>query len=124
MVTRLSDKLRKYLNGTQELGVCQAFRPSERQRRLQYHREMNMWQKIQRQAYEGSISSYIAQESTVLYGTGSIYYLYTGDDSSPRRQVSTFGSYKQEMEIPRLEVLDPVGLDHTIRRFRSEAPPS
>ena len=124
MVTRLSDKLRKYLNGTQELGVCQAFRPSERQRRLQYHRETNMWQKIQRQAYEGSTASYIAQESTVLYGTGSIYYLYTGDDSSPRRQVSTFGSYKQEMEIPGLEVLDPVGLDHAIRRFRSEAPPS
>ncbi len=124
IVTRLSGKLRKYLSGTQELGVCEAFRPSERQIGLQHHRQIDMWRTIQRQAYERSIASYLAQESTVLYGTGSIYYLYTGDDSSPRRQVSKFGSYKQEMEIPRLEVLDPVGLDHAIRRFRSETPPS
>ncbi|MDE0221323.1 MAG: hypothetical protein OXJ90_18795 [Spirochaetaceae bacterium] len=122
MVTRLSDKLRKYLSGIQEAGFCEAFRPSERQLGLQHHRETNMWQTIQRQAYERSIASVLAQESTVLYGTGSIYYLYTGDDSSPHRQVSTFGSYKQEMEIPRLEVLDPVGLDHALRRFRSEVP--
>ena len=124
MVTRLSDKLRKYLSGTQELGFCEAFRPSERQIRLQHHQQINMWRTKQRQAYERSIASYIAQESTVLYGTGSIYYLYTGDDSSPRRQVSKFGSYKQELEIPRLEVLDPVGLDRAVRRFWSEARPS
>ena len=124
MVTRLSDKLRKYLSGTQKLGVCEAFRPSERQIGLQRRRQIDMWRTIQRQAYERSIASYLAQESTVLYGTGSIYYLYTGDDSNPRRQVSKFGSYKQEMEIPRLEVLDPVGLDRAIRRFQSETPPS
>ena len=124
MVTRLSNDLRTYLRGIQECGTCKAFWPSERQRRLQDYRQMDMWRTIQRDAYERSIASYIAQKSTVLYGTGSIYYLYIGDESTPRRQVSSFASHRQEMEVPGLEVLDPVGLDYAIGRFQSEAPSS
>ena len=122
MVTRLSNDLRTYLAGIRECGVCKAFWPSERQRRLQDYRQMDMWRTIQRDAYEGSIASYIAQKSTVLYGTGSIIYLYIGDESVPRRQVSSFASHRHEMEIPRLEVLDPVGIDSDILRFQSEVP--
>lgn len=124
MVTRLSSDLRKYRGGVRERGICKAFWPSERQRRLQDYRQMDMWREIHRDAYERSIASYIAQKSTVLYGTGSIIYLYIGDESTPRRQVSSFASHRHEMEIPRLEVLDPVGLNHAIRRFRSEEPSS
>ena len=124
MVTRLSSDLRTYLGGIRGRGICKAFRPSERQRRLQDYRQMDMWRTIQRDAYERSIASYISQKSTVLYGTGSIYYLYIGDESVPRRQVSSFASHRQEMEIPRLEVLDPVGLDYAIHRIQSEAPSS
>ena len=123
-VTRLSKNLSRYLKEIQESGVCEVFCPSERQRTLQYHRQMDMWRTIQREAYERSIASYIAAKSQVLYGSGSVYYLYTGDDSSPRRQVSSFISHRHQMEIPRLEVLDPVSLDYTIRRFQSETPPS
>ena len=122
MVTRLSNDLRTYLRGIQECGTCKAFWPSERQRRLQDYRQMDMWRTIQRDAYERSIASYIAQKSTVLYGTGSIYYLYIGDESTPRRQVSSFASHRQEMEVPRLEVLDPVGLDYAIGRFQIRSP--
>ena len=122
MVTRMSNDLQVYLGGIRECGICKAFRPSERQRRLQDYRQMDMWRTIQREAYERSIATYIAQKSTVLYGTGSIYYLYIGDDSVPRRQVSSFASHRQEMEIPRLEVLDPVGIDCAIRLLQSEAP--
>ena len=124
MVTRLSNDLRTYLGGIRECGICKAFWPSERQRRLQDYRQMDMWRTIQRDAYERSIVPYIAQKSTVLYGTGSINYLYIGDEITPRRQVSSFASHRHEMEIPRLEVLDPVGLDYAIRRFQSEAPSS
>ena len=124
MVTRMSSDLRRYLGDIGECGICKAFWPSERQRRLQDYRQMDMWRTIQRDAYERSIASHIAQKSTVLYGTGSINYLYIGDESAPRRQVSSFTSHRHEMEIPRLEVFDPLGLDYAIRRFQSEAPSS
>lgn len=124
MVTRMSNDLQAYLEGIRDCGICKAFRPSERHRRLQDYRQMDMWRRIQRDAYEHSIASFIAHKSTVLYGTGSITYLYIGDKSVPKRQVSSFASHKQEMEIPRLEVLDPVGIDYATRRLQSEAPAS
>ena len=81
-------------------------------------------QNIQREALRGSIVSKIAHQAVVLYGTGTIYYMYTSDESEPHRQESNFASFQQTIDIPRLEVFDPVGLDFALRRFRAEPPPS
>ena len=81
-------------------------------------------QGIQKKALRGSIVSQIAHQSVVLYGTGTIYYMHTNDGSRPHRQEASFGRFQQTIEIPRLRVFDPVGLDFALSRFRAEPPPS
>lgn len=123
-VERLSQEIGTYLKRLGQHGLCDAFRPSERERQLQHYRLSDTMDKIQREAFKRSIISKIAHRSLVLYGTGSINYVEVGDESQPRRQVSSFSSVTQAYEIPRLNVLDPVRLDFAIRSLRTEPPPS
>ena len=123
-VERLSQDVGKYLKRLGQHGLCDAFRPSERERQLQHYRLSDSMDQIQRDAFEHSIASKIAHRSLVLYGTGSVYYVYSGDESQPRRQVSPFSSFEQTIEFPRLSVLDPVGLHCTTLSLHSEPRPS
>ena len=123
-VERLSQDVGTYLKGLEQHGLCDAFRPSERERQLQHYRLSDTMDKIQREAFNRSIISKIAHRSIVLYGTGSINYVDVGDESQPRRQVSSFSSVTQAYELPRLHVLDPVGLDFATLSLRSEPRPS
>ena len=124
VVKRLERRVNSYLKGLGKHGICSAFRPSEREYRYQQYKQFDLMQGIQRDALRGSIVSQIAHQSVVLYGTGTIYYMHTNDESGPRRQEAPFGSFQQTIEIPRLTVFDPVGLDFALSRFRAEPPPS
>ena len=124
MVKRLERRVNSYLKGLGKHGICSAFRPSEREYRYQQYKQLDLMQGIQRDALRGSIVSQIAHQSVVLYGTGTIYYMHTNDESGPHRQEAPFGSFQQTIEIPRLTVFDPVGLDFALSRFRAEPPPS
>ena len=123
-VERLSQDVGKYLKRLGQHGLCDAFRPSERERQLQHYRLSDSMDQIQRDAFEHSIASKIAHRSLVLYGTGSVYYVYSGDESQPRRQVSPVSIFRQTIEFPRLSVLDPVGLHFTTLSLRLEPRPS
>ena len=123
-VERLSQDVGKYLKRLRQHRLCDAFRPSERERQLQHYRLSDSMDQIQRDASEHSIASKIAHQSLVLYGTGSVYYVYSGDESQLRRQVSSFSSFEQTIEFPRLSVLDPVGLHFATLSLRSEPRPS
>lgn len=124
MVKRLERRVKSYLKKLRKHGVCSAFRPSEREYRYQQHKQLDLMQGIQRNALRGSIVSQIAHQSVVLYGTGTINYMHTDGESGPHRQEAPFGSFQQTIEIPRLTVFDPVGLDSALNRFRAEPPPS
>ena len=122
-VRRLSRAIEQYLKDLGQSGTCKAFRPSERARQLQGFRQADFSRRVQKQAQEQSIMSQLVHRSTLLYGTGMIFYAYTEEGSSPRRQETSMASFEHKIEIPRLELIDPVGLDFAIHRFRLESPP-
>ena len=122
-VMRLSLKLKSYVDALNKLGTCPAFRPTERERQLQGYRQADFWRNVQKQAEEKSVFSLVAHKATILYGTASIAYVYTGDDADPHRQEISMTSHEHVAEFPRLDAVDPVGLRYTIHRFRSEPPP-
>ena len=123
-IRRLSLKLKSYVDALSEFGICKAFRPTERERQLQGYRHADFWRKVQKQAEENSVFSLIVHKATILYGTASIAYVYTGDDADPHRQEISMASHEHVAEFPRLDAIDPVGLRYTIHRFRSEPPPA
>ena len=122
-VRRLSSSLASHLEGFERTGFCAAFQPSARELLLQAHRQADLARTIWGEAQKRSVMYQLVHRSVLLYGSGSIYYVHADKDSDPQRQEMSLASYHQEIDIPRLEVLDPVGLQFAILRFRSEGPP-
>ena len=122
-VDRLSSRLRAYVVNLERHGTCAAFRPSDREQRLQDYRRADFQRDVHRKAEQGSLLSALAHKATILYGTSSIAYVYKDADSEPHRQEVSMRSFEHFVEFPRLDVIDPVGFQYNIRLFRSEPPP-
>ena len=122
-VKRLSSSLASYLEELQQTGFCTAFKPSSRELLLQAHRQADLARKIWKEAQERSVMFQLVPRSVLLYGSGAVYYVHADNDSDPQREEMSLASYDQTIEIPRLEMLDPVGLQYAIARCRLETPP-
>jgi len=123
-VDRLSSRLRAYVTELDRCGTCPAFRPSERERQLQGYRQADFHRAVHKKAEQGSLLSALAHKATVLYGTSGVVYVQRDSDTEPQRQEVAMGAHEYSFEIPKLEVLDPVGSQYNNRLFRSERPPS
>ena len=122
-VDRLSSQLRVYVAELEQHGICPAFRPSERERQLQGYRQADFQRDVHKKAEQGSLLSALAHKATLLYGTSGIIYVHRDAASEPVRQEISMGTFGHFLEFPRLEAIDPVGLQYNIRLFRSEEPP-
>ena len=123
-IGRLSSRLRAYVAELERYGTCVAFRPSEHDRQLQGYRQTDFWRDIHKQAEQGSLLSALAHKATILYGMSSIFYVHTDAESEPHRQEISMGAIEHSFEFPRLQAIDPVGLQYNMTLFRSERPPS
>ena len=123
-VKRISSRVRAYVAELERYGTCSAFRPNDRERRLQGYRRADFQRDVHRKAEQGSVLWSLADKATILYGTASIAYVYTSAGSEPHRQEVTMRAYEHFLEYPRLDVFDPVGFQWHTRLFRSESPPS
>lgn len=123
-VDRLSSKVKAYIAELKQLGQCLAFNPSERERQIQGYHQADFGREINKQVEKKSIFSGIIHKAAILYGTGSIFYVYGEEGSEPHRQEISMGYHEFSFEAPRLSVIDPIGLQFAIYRFQSELPPS
>ena len=123
-VGRLENRISRYLDALGKHGSCSAFDPSERERWLQIHRNIDFWRETQEKAERQSVFYQVIHKSVLLYGTRSIVYAYVGEGQERIRQEVTLGSHEFKAEIPRLEAIDPVGHQWAITSFRSERTPS
>ena len=123
-VERLSQAMKSYVDGLDQSGTCPAFRPTARERQLEGYRLGDLIRSIQKKAEENSIFSIVAHKATLLYGTASNAYIYRDDHSAPDRQEISLATFEHRAEIPRMEVIDPIGLHYATYRFRSARPPS
>lgn len=123
-VAQLSRALTSYVNDLERAGICPAFAPSERERQIQCYRQADYYRNVHKQAEEASILFNLAHKSTILYGTASIAYIYRDATSDPERKEITMSTHEVSAEFPRMDLIDPVGLQLAIRLFCSEPPPS
>lgn len=123
-VIRLARRTKKYLESIEIAGHCEAFRPSERESSLQYQREMDRWEYIQREAHRSSLASQIFPTVQLLDGASAIVYTHPGDGKKPVRQEIPLVAHRVSVERPWLESIDPEGWYSALDRFRSEPPPT
>ena len=75
-----------------------------------------------RAARKKSIFAEIATESLILYGTRTVSWFR--DHTDEQRRIETpMGNISHSFEMPRVEIVDPMGLQMMLLHFRGEDRP-
>ena len=122
-VDELATRLGTYMTNLERAGTCLAFAPTETQRLLQRYKFDAFFRSVHKEAQQGSALLQIIPKAHLLYGTGSVVYAQLEPEGKPVRREMALSTFKHEIEFPRLEQLDPLGLQRDTWRFRAETDP-
>lgn len=93
--------------------------PSEMQREaahVQWHEQM---ERGMEQGRRESIFEDLVAKQYILYGRSSLTPIHTGEGTTHLTETAMH-SFSVSSELPILNVVDPVGLDHMLLQFRLE----
>jgi hypothetical protein len=93
--------------------------PSSSQRGAVRQRHYLTQREIRKEAERQSVFHGLMQRSTLLYGRKAIAYVRGADEPPVSMEMKTI---RAGFEMPRLQIVDPVGLDWLIRIFRVSKP--
>ena len=123
-VMRLSDRIAAYLEAITAIPRHEAFRPSERHVALCAQQQEAMMEAAQREALKESVFLNIVPVVPMLYGTRIISYAHPGGGQQPVREERDLMRHTFQVDVPRLEQIDPVGYHHALIKSWFEKPPS
>ena len=108
-----------YLEDLRSVGNLAALHPGEAQREAHHRHFSRLMAESWKAAEARSVFLNLVSKSILLYGRKSISYVDGSDGQSHRMEIP-LQSHGTEMEFPRMEHLDPFGLDYMLRIFRNE----
>lgn len=118
-IRRALDKLESYIGDLRSTGLITELEPSERDRLIEQQRHNEQMRQIQKAAEEASVFMSIIPKSVILYGNASV--TYRRDTAGKlHRHVIKIGGFSTTWEAPRLQSIDPFGLEAQLRTFRAE----
>ena len=104
------------------VGVVKELHPSESQLNLVHQQSYDRMRTAQKEAEKSSVIDMLASRSVILHGNRMLTYVT--DMGGTRKAIElTMQSHGVSWELPRLEVLDPIGLDIMLRSLRQERRP-
>lgn len=116
-------KIEQYHKQKKGVEEIRELHPSEHERGVQRERDREQGAATLKAAREQSVFASIIPMSILLHGSASVHYIKGGDGELHRNSMP-MASVSTEMEMPRLEVLDPLGLHYMLYRYRSEPRPA
>lgn len=123
-VQRALDGQHAYLEGLRSVGKVPELHPSERERRLEWQRHADSMAEAYRAARQKSVLASIVTESLILYGTRAVSWFEDRGPAERRRIETPMASISHSFEMPRVEIVDPGGLQMMLLHFRGERRPS
>lgn len=112
-------KDKEFYAGLDATGAIKELHPSDYQRDVAHQRAADDMRTVHKKAQSKSILLNLVRRSTILYGRRSLTYVT--DPNGTQRAVSMdLKSFDVSFELPRREILDPVGLDYMLRMYRVE----
>ncbi len=112
-------KYKQYLNGLKKVPYIAELAPSENHRYIQHIRQQEQMQKVTKEARDKSVFLSLVKHSVMLYGEQSQSFIKTGDGNFQSMEID-LKAHSVSYELPRLDTVDPIGLDYTLRIFRAE----
>ena len=108
-----------YLDGLRSVPELPELRPSEAQVNIQNERRATRAREVNKEARKHSVLLSMVKTSRILHGAGMISTIY--ELGGKRRRVETpFHTVGTSVEIPKLEIVDPIGFDEVLTMFRVE----
>lgn len=120
-VTRTLAALDQYIEGLKAIGIVPELHPSDRERQLEFERHSDGMNAAFREARKKSIFAAIATESVMLYGNRAVSWVAMPNEA-PRRIQTDLASIGTSFEMPRVDTVDPLGLQLMLLAFRAERP--
>ena len=119
-IHRAVAKLDAYLDDLRAVGFVKELEPSERERLIERKQQSERMRQIQKQAEQSSVLMSLISKSIILHGNGSISY-QRGADGKLHRHAMKMGGFSTSWEAPRLQAIDPFGVEMQLRQLRSES---
>jgi hypothetical protein len=108
-----------YLEAVWAIPAIKELQPSEHHRRIERLRMSDQMRDAHKQAQSQSVLLSLVKRSMLLYGNRSLSFIK--DDKDALRPVEMdLKPFGVSFEMPRMEIVDPVGLDFSLRIFRTE----
>jgi hypothetical protein len=108
-----------YLEGLRSADEIKELHPSEHQRQIEWMRRADEAAETFKSAQDKSVFLQFVKRSTLLYGRRSVMYV-AGPDKTRRAVEMELSSHGYSIEMPRMLMIDPVGLDYVLRVYRTE----
>lgn len=118
-IERALKAINDYLEDLHSVGNLPALHPSTRQREAYQRYFSHHMSKAWKEAEVQSVFLNLVSKNVLLYGRKSIDYVSNADGEFHRMEIP-LQSHDTTIEIPRMQHLDPFGLDYKLRVFRGE----
>lgn len=118
-ITSALTQNKAYLDVQRSIPLIFELQPSEHHRRIEHLRISDQMRDAHKQAESGSVLMSLVSRSVLLYGNRSLSFVDDGHDKLRPMEIDLH-SHDISYEMPRMEVVDPVGLDYILRVFRGE----
>jgi hypothetical protein len=118
-IQRSLDGLERYLAGLRSVGEIAALHPSLEHRDAYRRHFAGEMARSFKKAQAESVLMQLVHRSVLLYGRKAIHHVI-GPEGEINRMETHLGSHGTQIEVPRLTILDPHGLDYMLRVFRHE----
>lgn len=112
-------KAEKYISDINSIGEIEELHPAESARQTVSLRDFDEMQEARKAAEKDSVFLNLVTRSTVLHGQRTLTY-FEDDDRDREPMEIELHPHSIEFEMPRQEVLDPIGIDYTLRVLRAE----
>jgi len=118
-IRRALAALESYLDGLKAIGDLPALHPSLKHREAyQRHFAGELAQSLKKAQAESPLLQ-IIHRSVLLHGRKAIHHAF-GPEGEINRMETNLGELGTRIDVPRLSILDPHGLDFMLRVFRHE----
>lgn len=115
---RLIEKKTKYLENIKSMKVVNELHPTEKMKQIEHQMFSDIMQEAYKKASRGSIFTDLVTHQYLLYGVSSVN-VFKLPDGSEKIMKTEMQQFSQSMEFPRMETIDPVGIDMMLRRYRA-----
>ena len=102
-------KREHYISGLRSIGDLPELIPSNQNRRVAAEKQKETQSRANKTAEKSSILSSIVSRSVILYGNSTVTYIDRERSGTLSRSIMKMNKFEISVEIPRMEIIDPVG---------------